>query len=65
MLHQVGLELVPRDYDMDTSSPFRKSDIVSMVPVYKVNIYTLIYVCVYIFRITLGTMKLDIKSLIL
>ena len=41
MLDQVGLELVPRDYDMDTSSPFRKSDIVSMVPVYKVNIYTL------------------------
>lgn len=41
MLYQVGLELVPRDYDMDTSSPFRKSDIVSMVPVYKVNISTL------------------------
>ncbi|CAL2226440.1 unnamed protein product [Prunus armeniaca] len=33
--HKVGLELVPRDYDMDTVSPFRKSDIVSMVPVYK------------------------------
>ncbi|PRQ37693.1 putative clustered mitochondria protein [Rosa chinensis] len=35
LCHKVGLELVPRDYDMDTSSPFRKSDIVSMVPVYK------------------------------
>ncbi|XP_061355270.1 protein REDUCED CHLOROPLAST COVERAGE 2 isoform X2 [Gastrolobium bilobum] len=35
LCHKVGLELVPRDYDMDTASPFRKSDIVSMVPVYK------------------------------
>ncbi|KAK7304132.1 hypothetical protein RJT34_15200 [Clitoria ternatea] len=33
--HKVGLELVPRDYDMDTASPFRKADIVSMVPIYK------------------------------
>ncbi|GLT80465.1 hypothetical protein SLA2020_519030 [Shorea laevis] len=33
--HKVGLELVPRDYDMDTPFPFRKSDIISMVPVYK------------------------------
>ncbi|KAJ0090738.1 hypothetical protein Patl1_14488 [Pistacia atlantica] len=33
--HKVGLELVPRDYDMDTAYPFRKSDIISMVPVYK------------------------------
>ena len=37
IFHQVGLELVPRDYDMDTASPFRKSDIISMVPVYKVS----------------------------
>ncbi|KAJ7979570.1 Tetratricopeptide repeat (TPR)-like superfamily protein [Quillaja saponaria] len=35
LCHKVGLELVPRDYVMETSSPFRKSDIVSMVPVYK------------------------------
>lgn len=35
---QVGVELLPRDYDMDSASPFRKSDIISMVPVYKVNI---------------------------
>ncbi|KAK8597975.1 hypothetical protein V6N13_095368 [Hibiscus sabdariffa] len=33
--HKVGLEVVPRDYEMDTPSPFRKSDIISMVPVYK------------------------------
>ncbi|XP_042505801.1 protein TSS-like [Macadamia integrifolia] len=35
LCHKVGLELVPRDYDMDTPSPFRKSDIISMLPVYK------------------------------
>ncbi|KAK9274864.1 hypothetical protein L1049_022118 [Liquidambar formosana] len=35
LCHKVGLELVPRDYDMDTASPFRKLDILSMVPVYK------------------------------
>ncbi|KAL0754445.1 hypothetical protein Bca101_092113 [Brassica carinata] len=32
---KVGLELVPKDYEMDTSSPFKKLDIISMVPVYK------------------------------
>ncbi|KAF6155004.1 hypothetical protein GIB67_035751 [Kingdonia uniflora] len=32
---KVGLELVPRDYDMDSPAPFRRSDIVSMIPVYK------------------------------
>ncbi|KAK8465873.1 hypothetical protein PHAVU_009G195600 [Phaseolus vulgaris] len=35
LCHKVGLELVPRDYDIDTSCPFRKTDIVSMVPIYK------------------------------
>ncbi|XP_059635933.1 protein REDUCED CHLOROPLAST COVERAGE 2 [Cornus florida] len=35
LCHKVGLELVPRDYDMDSAYPFKKSDIVSMVPVYK------------------------------
>ncbi|GAB4838152.1 hypothetical protein Ancab_027681 [Ancistrocladus abbreviatus] len=35
LCHKVGLELVPRDYDMETVSPFTKSDIISMVPVYK------------------------------
>ncbi|XP_058113993.1 protein REDUCED CHLOROPLAST COVERAGE 2-like [Magnolia sinica] len=35
LCHKVGLELVPRDYDMDTPSPFRKTDIISMIPVYK------------------------------
>lgn len=36
MLLQVGLELVPKDYDVDSPFPFKKSDIISMVPVYKV-----------------------------
>ncbi|KAI6689904.1 hypothetical protein NL676_026732 [Syzygium grande] len=35
LCHKVGLELVPRDYDMDSRNPFMKSDIVSMVPVCK------------------------------
>ncbi|KAK3032246.1 hypothetical protein RJ639_035539, partial [Escallonia herrerae] len=35
LCHKVGLELVPRDYDMESVSPFKKSDIISMVPVYK------------------------------
>ncbi|ERN07098.1 protein TSS isoform X1 [Amborella trichopoda] len=35
LCHKVGLELVPRDYNMDTPHPFTKSDIISMVPVYK------------------------------
>ncbi|XP_071710455.1 protein REDUCED CHLOROPLAST COVERAGE 2-like isoform X2 [Rutidosis leptorrhynchoides] len=35
LCHKVGLELVPRDYDMDSAYPFKKADIISMVPVYK------------------------------
>ncbi|KAL8162970.1 hypothetical protein V2J09_014459 [Rumex salicifolius] len=35
LCHKVGLEIVPRDYDMDTTSPFRKTDIIAMIPVYK------------------------------
>ncbi|XP_031484189.1 protein REDUCED CHLOROPLAST COVERAGE 2-like [Nymphaea colorata] len=35
LCHKVGLEMVPRDYEMDKSRPFEKSDIISMVPVYK------------------------------
>ncbi|XP_059651235.1 protein REDUCED CHLOROPLAST COVERAGE 1 [Cornus florida] len=33
--HKVGIELVPRDFDMDSPNPFRKVDIVSLVPVHK------------------------------
>lgn len=33
---QVGLELAPKDYDMDFPNPFSKYDIISMVPVCKV-----------------------------
>lgn len=35
LCHKVGLEIVPRDYDMDSATPFKKSDIISMVPLYK------------------------------
>ena len=36
---QVGLELVSRDYDMESVNPFRSSDIISMVPVCKVDLF--------------------------
>ncbi|KAI8560211.1 hypothetical protein RHMOL_Rhmol04G0238400 [Rhododendron molle] len=32
---KVGIELVPRDYDMYYPEPFQKVDIVSLVPVHK------------------------------
>ncbi|GLT79770.1 hypothetical protein SLA2020_512470 [Shorea laevis] len=35
LCHKVGIELVPRNFDMDSPSPFKKSDVVSLVPVYK------------------------------
>ncbi|KDP37052.1 hypothetical protein JCGZ_06108 [Jatropha curcas] len=35
LCHKVGLELVPRDYDMECPNPFRKFDIVSIVPLCK------------------------------
>ncbi|KDP28490.1 hypothetical protein JCGZ_14261 [Jatropha curcas] len=35
LCHKVGIELVPRDFDMDSPHPFQKSDIVSLVPVHK------------------------------
>ncbi|XP_021688188.2 protein REDUCED CHLOROPLAST COVERAGE 1 isoform X2 [Hevea brasiliensis] len=35
LCHKVGIELVPRDFDMDSLHPFQKSDIVSLVPVHK------------------------------
>ncbi|KAE8727547.1 hypothetical protein F3Y22_tig00005459pilonHSYRG00250 [Hibiscus syriacus] len=35
LCQKVGIELVPRDFDMDTPSPFQPSDVVSLVPVHK------------------------------
>ncbi|GAV80990.1 eIF3_p135 domain-containing protein/TPR_12 domain-containing protein [Cephalotus follicularis] len=35
LCHKVGIELVPRDFDMDSPIPFRRSDVVSLVPVHK------------------------------
>lgn len=33
--HKVGLELAPRDFDLECPNPFRRSDVVSVVPVCK------------------------------
>ncbi|XP_020258770.1 protein TSS [Asparagus officinalis] len=33
--HKVGIELSPRDFDMDSAYPFSKLDIISLVPVHK------------------------------
>ncbi|CAL5384502.1 unnamed protein product [Camellia sinensis] len=35
LCHKVGLELLPKDYDMKSPSPFKKSDIIGIVPVCK------------------------------
>ncbi|XP_054780206.1 protein REDUCED CHLOROPLAST COVERAGE 3 isoform X2 [Prosopis cineraria] len=35
LCHKVGMELFPRDYDMETPNPFGKYDIISLVPVCK------------------------------
>ncbi|XP_020968141.1 protein TSS isoform X2 [Arachis ipaensis] len=35
LCYKVGLELVTRDYDLDSPMPFKKYDIISMVPVCK------------------------------
>ncbi|XP_068644320.1 protein REDUCED CHLOROPLAST COVERAGE 1-like [Aristolochia californica] len=35
LCHKVGIELFPRDFDMDSPDPFQKSDIISLVPVHK------------------------------
>ncbi|XP_057778635.1 protein REDUCED CHLOROPLAST COVERAGE 1 [Salvia miltiorrhiza] len=35
LCHKVGIELVPRDFDMKSARPFQKEDIVSLVPVHK------------------------------
>ncbi|KAJ1288399.1 hypothetical protein BS78_02G086600 [Paspalum vaginatum] len=35
LCHKVGIELAPRDFVMDSSLPFHKQDIISLVPVHK------------------------------
>ncbi|KAL1561912.1 protein TSS-like [Salvia divinorum] len=35
LCHKVGIELVPRDFDMKSARPFQKEDIISIVPVHK------------------------------
>ncbi|XP_031130880.1 protein TSS isoform X2 [Ipomoea triloba] len=35
LCHKVGIELVPRDYDMESSNPFCETDVISLVPLCK------------------------------
>ncbi|CAA6671503.1 unnamed protein product [Spirodela intermedia] len=35
LCHKVGIELSPKDFDMDSANPFCKADILSLVPVHK------------------------------
>ncbi|CAG7908815.1 hypothetical protein IGI04_039190 [Brassica rapa subsp. trilocularis] len=35
LCHKVGIELIPRDFDMESPEPFQKTDVVSLVPVHK------------------------------
>ncbi|XP_071696861.1 protein REDUCED CHLOROPLAST COVERAGE 1 [Rutidosis leptorrhynchoides] len=35
LCHKVGVELVPRDFDMNSPHPFKKQDIISLVSVHK------------------------------
>ncbi|CAK9164900.1 unnamed protein product [Ilex paraguariensis] len=35
LCHKVGLELVTRDYDMESPNPFKKSDVISLIPMCK------------------------------
>lgn len=46
-ISQVGLELVARDYDMNSPNPFDKSDIVNIIPVCKVGHYQKTYHCTF------------------
>ncbi|CAH9075729.1 unnamed protein product [Cuscuta epithymum] len=35
LCHKVGIELIPRDYDMESPNPFSEADIISLVPMCK------------------------------
>ncbi|CAN6483481.1 unnamed protein product [Victoria cruziana] len=35
LCHKVGVELAPRDYDMEGPNPFKKRDVISLMPVHK------------------------------
>ncbi|GMH00419.1 hypothetical protein Nepgr_002258 [Nepenthes gracilis] len=35
LCQKVGIELIPRDYDMNSPIPFRRTDIVSLIPIHK------------------------------
>ncbi|KAF9617084.1 hypothetical protein IFM89_033189 [Coptis chinensis] len=54
---KVGVELVPRDYDMDNLNPFRSIDVISMVPVCKA-LSKMIAVCGPYHRLTASAYSL-------
>ncbi|XP_056858788.1 protein REDUCED CHLOROPLAST COVERAGE 1-like [Raphanus sativus] len=35
LCHKVGIELIPRDFDMESPEPFQKTDVVGLIPVHK------------------------------
>lgn len=35
LCHKVGLELLPKDYDMESAHPFKRSDVIGLVPICK------------------------------
>ncbi|OIW15819.1 hypothetical protein TanjilG_04354 [Lupinus angustifolius] len=39
LCNKIGLELLPKDYDFESPKPFKKYDIISMIPVCKATIY--------------------------
>ncbi|GAB2222366.1 hypothetical protein Drorol1_Dr00013582 [Drosera rotundifolia] len=54
---KVGIEIATRDYDMDGSAPFKKEDIISMIPVCKA-LTKMIAVCGPYHRITASAYSL-------
>ncbi|KAJ8444710.1 hypothetical protein Cgig2_030384 [Carnegiea gigantea] len=57
LCQKVGIELVPRDYDMGSPNPFRKTDVVSLIPVHKA-LAKLVAVCGPYHRMTAGAYSL-------
>ncbi|KAK1285450.1 hypothetical protein QJS10_CPB20g01802 [Acorus calamus] len=53
----VGIELAPRDYNLDSSTPFHAADIISLVPVHKA-LAKLVAVCGPYHRMTAGAYSL-------
>ncbi|KAF9601065.1 hypothetical protein IFM89_015991 [Coptis chinensis] len=57
LCHKVGIELAPRDFDLESPNPFWKVDIVSLIPVHKA-LTKLVAVCGPYHRMTAGAYSL-------